>query len=128
MKSFQHAFGCAFAAMLLGLTFAAGPAPAQQVAPRATPAGPGNAANGKKAFIAHSCYSCHGRSAEGGVGARLVGYPDTVQAFAAYVRQPKGVMPPASATITATEMNDIYAWVRSIPPSPDAKTLDLLKP
>ncbi len=25
--------------------------------------------------MAHTCYSCHGYSAEGGVGARLVGFP-----------------------------------------------------
>jgi len=93
----------------------------------ATPSG-GNAENGKKAFIAHTCYTCHGYEAEGGVGLRLAGYPNTLDSFIAYVRQPKGVMPPSGAKITAQEFLDIYTWVRSIAPSPDAKTIDLLKP
>jgi mono/diheme cytochrome c family protein len=88
----------------------------------------GNAQNGRKAFIAHTCYTCHSYEAEGGVGLRLVGYPNTLDSFIAYVRQPKGVMPPSGAKITAQEFLDIYTWVRSIAPAPDAKTIDLLKP
>ena len=95
---------------------------------RAATSPSGNAENGRKAFITHTCYTCHGYEAEGGVGLRLVGYPNTLDSFIAYVRQPKGVMPPAGAKITAQEFLDIYTWVRSIAPSPDAKTIDLLKP
>ena len=132
MMRIRHAFGYALAAVMLGAAITPIPAPAQQASTNASRAnavaGPGNAENGRKAFIAHSCYSCHGYWAEGGVGARLVGYADTLQAFATYVRQPKGVMPPAGAKVTTQEITDIYTWVRSVPPSPDPKTIDLLKP
>jgi hypothetical protein len=37
-------------------------------------------------------------------------------------------MPPSGAKISAQEFLDIYTWVRSIAPSPDVKTIDLLKP
>ena len=122
-----------FVAALLGLALAPSPAPARprQTTPntvRAATPPSGNAQNGRKAFIAHTCYTCHGYEAEGGVGLRLVGYPNTLDSFIAYVRQPKGVMPPSGAKITAQEFLDIYTWVRSIAPSPDAKTIDLLKP
>jgi mono/diheme cytochrome c family protein len=133
MKHFPHAFGYFVAAALLGLAIVPNPASAQQAqqaqAPaRAAATPPGNAENGKRAFMAHTCYSCHGYSAEGGVGARLVGYRSTIEAFTSYVRKPAGAMPPAGAKISAQELADIYTWVRSLPPSPDAKTIDLLKP
>lgn len=125
--------GSLFAAALLCLALAPSLALArpQQTAPNparaATPSG-GNAQNGRKAFIAHTCYTCHGYEAEGGVGLHLVGYSNTLDSFIAYVRQPRGVMPPAGANITAQEFLDIYTWVRSIAPSPDPKTIELLKP
>lgn len=136
MKHFPRAFGYFVAAALLGLAIAPNPASAQQAqqarqaqAPaRATTTPSGNAENGKRAFMAHTCYSCHGYSAEGGVGARLVGYRSTIEAFTSYVRKPAGAMPPAGAKISAQELADIYTWIRSLPPSPDAKTIDLLKP
>lgn len=124
--------GSLFAAVLLGLALAPSQTSARprQTSPTVRGATPpsGNAQNGRKAFIAHTCYTCHGYEAEGGVGLRLVGYSNTLDSFIAYVRQPKGVMPPAGANITAQEFLDIYTWVRSIAPSPDAKTIDLLKP
>jgi len=125
--------GYLFAAALLALvlTPSRAPARARQTTPntvRAATSPSGNAQNGTKAFIEHTCYTCHGYEAEGGVGLRLVGYPNTIDSFIAYVRQPKGAMPPSGANITAQEFQDIYTWVRSIAPSPDAKTIDLLKP
>ena len=125
--------GSLSAAALLSLLLASSPAPAQspQTTPNtvraATPAR-GNVENGRKAFIAHTCYTCHGYEAEGGVGLRLVGFPAPLEAFIAYVRQPTGAMPPSGAKISAQEFLDIYTWVRSIAPSPDVKTIDLLKP
>jgi mono/diheme cytochrome c family protein len=87
-----------------------------------------DARNGAKAFTAHTCYTCHGYEAEGGAGPRLVGEPLSLDAFIAYVRQPGGVMPPSGANISAQEFRDIYLWLRSIAPSPDVLTIDLLKP
>ena len=58
----------------------------------------------------------------------MVGYSGTLESLIAYVRQPGGEMPPAGAKITAAEFLDIYTWIRSIPPSPDAKSIPLLNP
>lgn len=129
MKKIYYA--CGYAVAIAFLTLALAPRPAlaqQQSAAKAAAPGPGNAENGRKAFLAHGCFSCHGYQAEGGPGLRLVGYPDTLQSFAAYVRQPKGIMPSFGSNVSARDLTDIYTWVRSIPPSPDAKTIELLKP
>ena len=131
MKYFRGGSFFAAALLALALTPSRAPARPRQTTPntvRAATSPSGNGQNGRKAFIAHTCYTCHGYEAEGGVGLRLVGYSNTLDSFIAYVRQPKGVMPPAGANITAQEFLDIYTWVRSVAASPDAKTIDLLKP
>jgi mono/diheme cytochrome c family protein len=124
--------GFLLVAALLSLAIAPSPAPAQAPTTPNTARGDapakGNVESGRKAFIAHTCYTCHGYEAEGGVGQRLVGFPAPLEAFIAYVRQPTGAMPPSGAKITTQEFLDIYTWVRSIAPSPDSKTIDLLKP
>ena len=86
----------------------------------------GNAEKGKESFKAHGCISCHGFSAWGGAGARLAQNPITFQTFVSYVRKPKGSMPAFGSQVTAAELADIYAFIKSIPPSPDPKTIPLL--
>jgi mono/diheme cytochrome c family protein len=85
-----------------------------------------NIENGKKAFKAHGCVSCHSYSGQGGAGARLAQNPITFQAFVNYVRRPKGTMPAFGNQVTDTELRDIYAFLKSVPPSPDPKTIPLL--
>lgn len=87
---------------------------------------PGNVENGRKAFIQHGCFSCHGFSAEGGPGARLAQNPIPFQAFVQYVRRPKRSMPPYGTQVSDQELADIYAFIKSIPSSPDAKSIPLL--
>ena len=86
----------------------------------------GNVENGKKQFAARGCVSCHSYSGQGGAGARLAQNPITFQTFVSYVRKPKGTMPPFGNQIPEAELADIYAYIRSIPPSPDPKTIPLL--
>ena len=86
----------------------------------------GNIENGKKQFKEHGCTSCHSYSGQGGAGARLAQNPITFQAFVNYVRKPKGTMPPFGNQVTQTELADIYAFLKSVPPSPDPKTIPLL--
>jgi mono/diheme cytochrome c family protein len=86
----------------------------------------GNAEKGKESFKAHGCISCHGFSAWGGAGARLAQNPITFQTFVSYVRKPKGTMPAFGSQVTPAELADIYAFIKSIPPSPDPKTIPLL--
>ena len=97
---------------------------AQTQQAQAAPAG--NAEKGKASFTTHSCFSCHGYSGWGGTGARLAQNPITFQAFVSYVRKPKGTMPAFGSQVTAAELADIYAFLKSIPPSPDPKTIPLL--
>ena len=86
----------------------------------------GNVENGRKAFVQHGCFSCHGYSGEGGPGARLAQNPITYQAFAEYVRHPKRTMPPFGTQVSDQELADMYAYIKSIPPSPNAKDIPLL--
>jgi mono/diheme cytochrome c family protein len=82
--------------------------------------------DGRKAFIQHGCFSCHGFSGQGGRGARLAQSPIPLQAFAQYVRRPNRAMPPFGAQVSDQELADIYAFIKSIPPSPDPKSIPLL--
>ncbi len=86
----------------------------------------GNVENGKKAFIQHGCFSCHGFSGEGGPGARLAQNPIPFQAFVQYVRRPKRTMPTYGTQVPDQELADIYAFLKTIPPSPDPKSIPLL--
>ena len=86
----------------------------------------GNIENGKKQFKTHGCASCHSYSGQGGAGARLAQNPITFQALVNYVRKPKGTMPPFGNQVTETELADIYAFLKSVPPSPDPKSIPLL--
>ena len=105
----------------IAAVFAQNQKPASQAAAPA-----GNVENGRKAFIQHGCFSCHGYSAEGGPGARLAQNPIPFQGFVQYVRRPRRSMPPYGTQVSDQELADIYAFIKSIPPSPDAKTIPLL--
>ena len=88
----------------------------------------GNAENGKKLFTTYYCFACHGTAGQGGsAGARLVPRPASPDALIRYVRKPTGNMPPyTSKVISDLELADIQAFLRSIPPSPAAKSIPLL--
>ena len=91
--------------------------------------GTGNAANGKQAFLDYSCYACHGFSGQNGPGNRLVPMKMAQVVFAAYVRNPKSKqMPTYSAKVlTDAQLGDIWAYVRTLPDSPKAEDIKLLK-
>ena len=86
-----------------------------------------NAQNGKKIFDSYGCYQCHDHDGHGGVGARLAPNPLPFAAFAKYVRQPTGEMPPyTKKVVTDQELADIYAYLQSIPQPPPAKSIPIL--
>jgi mono/diheme cytochrome c family protein len=128
----RHFFGSRFSiplvvlVALLSLALAAVFAQSQKPAPQAGAAPAGNVENGRKAYIQHGCFSCHGFSGEGGPGARLAQNPILFQAFVQYVRRPKRSMPPYGMQVSDQELADIYAFIKSIPPSPDPKSIPLL--
>jgi mono/diheme cytochrome c family protein len=99
----------------------------QQREPTAQPAG--NAENGKRGFTFYGCSACHGYSGHGGVGPRLATTSLSIEALMKYVRQPRGVMPryATESQISDATLADIYAFLKSIPPPPDPKTIPLLQ-
>lgn len=89
---------------------------------------PGNAENGKRVFVKLGCYTCHGYQGQGGgAGAKLAPRPIAAAALIAYVRHPVGSMPPFTAKVASdTELNDIRAFLASVPEPPPAKDIPLL--
>lgn len=88
----------------------------------------GQEPNGKKLFTKYGCYECHGTQGQGTTaGARLAPKPLALAALIAYVRQPKGQMPPYTAKVVSdADLADIRAYLASIPEPPPAKNIPLL--
>ena len=103
-------------------------APAQNAAGGSSAKAAGNAENGKKLFKSYGCYQCHDYQGQGaaGTGARI-SPPPPLQAMLAYIRAPKGQMPPYTAKVVSdAEVADIRAYLESLPKSPDPKSIPLL--
>lgn len=84
---------------------------------------------GKRIYMSIGCYECHGRE---GQGSRLTGPqigpdPIALSAFVQYIRQPAGQMPPyTSKVVSDAELADIYAFLKSLPKPPAAKSIPAL--
>ena len=100
----------------------------QAGAPPAPQAAAGNADNGKRLYMKHTCYFCHGTAGQGGVaGARIAAVARNAQGFIRYVRQPSGQMPAYGTEILPDEeLTDIFAYVRSLPPAKPVADIPLL--
>jgi|SRR5579862_1301266 len=107
MKKFKWLAATAWAAAAL-ITAAVA-----QDAPR------GDAANGKRIFLADGCFTCHGRSGQGGAynGPAPV-LAHTILPFDGFkgqVRNPANDMPAYSdAVLSDQDIADIYAFVQSL--------------
>lgn len=102
----------------------------QGAAPKSAEAPAGNAENGKKLYMKYGCYECHGTLAHGVTpGPQLGPNAAPFEVFLAYVRHPAGEMPPYTEKVVSDqEFADIYAFIKSVPRPPDAKTIPLLNP
>ena len=104
-------FGIA-ATMVLGIAFAS--CAWAQDAPK------GDAANGKKVYLADGCYQCHGRVGQGGLmtGQAPV-LAQTKMPYTAFMRQlrnPINDMPPyPDNLLPEKEAADIFAYLQSLP-------------
>jgi ubiquinol-cytochrome c reductase cytochrome c subunit len=92
-----------------------------------------SAEHGKAAYMQHGCWQCHGTVGQGSIatsgGKRLAPDPLPWETFSSFVRSTNGAMPPYRDTIlTNGDLEDIYAYLQSIPKPPDTKTIPLLNP
>jgi mono/diheme cytochrome c family protein len=110
------------AAALAGLTGAA----------RAQDAPPGDAIEGKRLYLAVGCFTCHGRSGQGGAmngpAPVLAKTQMPFEGFKGQLRSPVNDMPAYSEKVmTDKQVADIYAFVESLPgprPTKDMKIFD----
>ena len=89
-----------------------------------------DAARGKILFTQkYGCYQCHGTEGQGSqvTGPKLAPDPLPYDALSAFVRTSSRNMPPFREQILPNaDLEDIYAYLKSIPPAKDWKTIPLL--
>jgi mono/diheme cytochrome c family protein len=101
-------------------------------AARAQDAPPGDAVEGKRPYLAVGCFTCHGRSGQGGaMNGPVPALAKTAMPFDGFkgqLRQPADEMPAYSEKVmTDKQIADIYAFVESLPgrrPTKDMKIFD----
>jgi mono/diheme cytochrome c family protein len=111
---------------LIVFAFAAAVVSAQTPPEPAAPSG--DAKRGKTLFDqTYRCYACHGYEGETG-SPRLVPMARTEDAFLAYVRKPSTPGMPAFSDVAAKDLSDLYAYLRSLHPTPPAaQSIPLLR-
>jgi mono/diheme cytochrome c family protein len=89
-----------------------------------------DAARGKILFTQkYGCYQCHGTEGQGSpiTGPKLAPDPIPYDALSAFIRSSSRNMPPFREQILPNaDLEDIYAYLKSIPPAKDWKTIPLL--
>jgi mono/diheme cytochrome c family protein len=90
----------------------------------------GSADRGYHTYMKFMCYTCHGTLGQGadrGAGPKLTPGLLPYPAFALQTRAPRQDMPPyRQQFLSDQELADIYAYLSSIKPSPEAKDIPLL--
>jgi len=123
MKYFYHLATPAFAAAALGL----GALSAMQA--QETP--PGDAMNGKRLYLVDGCFTCHGRSGQGGAfngpAPSLAKTEMPFDGFKAQLREPANDMPAYSTAVLSDQgIADMYTFVQSLPAVRSAKDISIL--
>jgi mono/diheme cytochrome c family protein len=93
---------------------------------------PGDAVEGKRLYLAVGCFTCHGRSGQGGAmngpAPILAKTQMPFEGFKGQLRSPVNDMPAYSEKVmTDKQVADIYAFVESLPgprPTKDMKIFD----
>jgi|SRR5579871_1353393 len=114
------AFRIGMAALAAGLVLGSGAALAA-----------GSPERGKIAFVKHGCFQCHGTVGQGAQresnGKVLYNTALPFESLMAFVRTSNRAMPPYSEKILPTaDLEDIYAYLESLPKPKDPKTIPLL--
>jgi mono/diheme cytochrome c family protein len=90
-----------------------------------------SAEKGKAAYMKYGCWQCHGTIGQGSVitsaGKVLSSDPAPYEAFSAFVRTTNRAMPPYSeAVLPESDLQDIHAYLQSVPKAADYKSIPLL--
>ena len=101
-----------------------------------------NAAAGKTLYAAHQCWACHGSNGETDVrfiqeNGTFIRRLQTVEEFTRFIRAPRPSEPPPAASsksmpsygvasLSDRDAADLWAYIKSLPVSPDAKDIPLL--
>ena len=88
-----------------------------------------DAAKGKILFTQkYGCFQCHGTVGQGGnAGPKLAPDPMPFEALSNFVRTTSRQMPPYRESVLPNEdLADIYAYLQSVPATPDYKTIPIL--
>ena len=90
-----------------------------------------DAAKGKIAFTQNGCWQCHGFAGQGSVATsngRVIARTQLpLDAFKSFVRTSNGAMPPfREAVLSDQALDDIYAYLQSLPAPKAASDIPLL--
>jgi mono/diheme cytochrome c family protein len=91
----------------------------------------GDAGNGKRIYLAVGCFTCHGRSGQGGAyngpAPILASTAFAFDGFKGQIRNPSNDMPAYSdAVLSDKDIADIFAFVKSLPAARSAKDISIL--
>ena len=86
---------------------------------------------GKTAYVQHGCWQCHGNVGQGSLptsgGKVIARTPLPLDTFKSFVRNTNGAMPPYRQAVLADEqLDDIYAYLQSLPPPRAVSDIPLL--
>jgi mono/diheme cytochrome c family protein len=92
---------------------------------------PGDAGNGKRLYLTDGCFTCHGRSGQGGAynspAPILAKTALPFDGFKGQIRNPVNDMPAFSdALLSDKDIADIFAFVQSLPGRGSAKDIAIL--
>jgi len=99
---------------------------------RAQDAPAGDAAAGKRVYLADGCFTCHGRVGEGGAyngpAPILAKTALPFEGLKMQIRNPSNDMPAYSEKVMSDQqIADIYAFLQSLPSRRDPKDIAILK-
>jgi mono/diheme cytochrome c family protein len=91
----------------------------------------GDAVNGKRIYLAVGCFTCHGRSGQGGAyngpAPILASTALPFDGFKGQIRDPSNDMPAYSdAVLSDKDVADVFAYVKSLPGPRSAKDIAIL--
>jgi mono/diheme cytochrome c family protein len=104
---------------------------ASSIGARAQDAPPGDAANGKRVYLADGCFTCHGRAGQGGAyngpAPVLAKTAMPFEGFKMVVRESLRDMPAFTEAVLADkDLVDIYAFLQTLPGRRPAKDIAIL--